>query len=157
MTERIGAILRINAFIQSVQGGKVYLNGKQVEVVALDRTCAFEDMSEIELNDEQITNLFDQTHGKAPASAPNPARDTQFAGFAKMLWDDLSHAQYTTRHYNNMTTAEIDRHTIEKIIAQRAYDLVLYTLHITDYPDRFGVEYAMCEIPDMTAWPEANE
>lgn len=152
MTERIGAILRINSYIQSVHG-KIYLNGKQVDCVALDQTCFFKDGSDIELDDEQITDLFDQTHGKKPATnAPvEPTRDTQFAHFAILLYQELC----------DRCLVQIDRPLVrdfmKKVIAQRAYDLVVHTLHITDYPDRFNLDNAMQEIPDMTAWPEASK
>jgi hypothetical protein len=80
-----------------------------------------------------------------------PARDTQFAGFASLVVEDLRlHGGFPMRPVNR---SEV-RPLIERIIARRAYDLVKHTLLATDCPDRFGIEGAMREIPDLTHWPD---
>lgn len=59
-------IIRINGYIQ--QGmGKLYLFGKEVLCVALDRTCTFvEGGTDVELTDLQLEDLFNQTFGQVP-------------------------------------------------------------------------------------------
>ena len=58
-------IIRINAYIQRGMG-EVTLDGKSVECVALDRTCTFKSIGELdeqELTDDQLNALFSQTFG----------------------------------------------------------------------------------------------
>jgi hypothetical protein len=149
--ERIGAILRINAFIQSKQG-KLYLDDKEILCVSLDNVCSFaRHTPDIELTHEQITDLFNRTSSVKTdiVTLHLPVvstRDTQFAGFAELLAQELI-----------MEAQRPDRSELLLLLARRAYDLVKHTLLTTDYPDRFNLTAAMQEIPDMTAWPEVNE
>lgn len=72
-------------------------------------------------------------------------RDTQFAGFAKALYEELSGKLLIHGH---PTTLAIDRPFTEQIIAQRAYDLVHYVLRCNG---------GIADIPDMTTLPEVSE
>lgn len=63
-------IIRINAFIQRKMG-TLYLDGKEVEVVSLDRTYVMGKKEITEpLTDEQLEELLGQTYGKPPAKQP---------------------------------------------------------------------------------------
>jgi len=57
-------IIRINAFIQRKMG-KILLDGKVVDSVALDGSCNFEDYKdpEVMLTNQQLDALFAQTFG----------------------------------------------------------------------------------------------
>jgi hypothetical protein len=90
---------------------------------------------------------------------PTP-RDTQFTGFAKLLFDEL---------YNNddMFFDTADPHWHEewqKVIARRAYDLSQHTVgYCLDYLHECGVELSgtmnsriQPSIPDMTRLPEVS-
>lgn len=75
-------------------------------------------------------------------------RDTHFAGFAKLLMDDLIDAQVEHYHDNNREDF------VTTLIAQRAYDLVHHALEydsaeMVDWP----LEQVMKSIPDLTEWP----
>ena len=96
------------------------------------------------------------------------ARDTQFAGFAKLLWDEL----VEQRGYVDVDAYwddGIDPINYRQIIARRAYDLVKHTMielscqGALDFrdPDFDKYEYRAGEmveiIPDMTEWPREEE
>jgi hypothetical protein len=66
-------------------------------------------------------------------------RDTHFAGFARLLIDEL---------YNNGPQT-ID--TFEKIIAQRVYDLASFAV----YKSMRGC--SLSQIPDITEWSTLTE
>ena len=74
-------------------------------------------------------------------------RDTQFAGFAKMLWQEL---------YHEIDWQQDSGEGVEQIIARRAYDLVSHTLLNTGpmMLDCYSHEEQVAAIPDMTTWPE---
>lgn len=71
--DEVMQILRINAYIQR-EMGKLYLSGKEVLCVALDRTCTFhvEGEGDIELTDAQLDDLFKQTYGASPETEDKP-------------------------------------------------------------------------------------
>lgn len=85
-------------------------------------------------------------------------RDTHFAGFAKALWAELE--------ANIDFIPESDKHRktflprIEKIIAQRSYDLVWSTICMQPYlntiPD-LSMREAMDLISDMPQLPDTEE
>jgi hypothetical protein len=86
--------------------------------------------------------------GKEVAST----RNTQFAGFAKALVDDLF----------KEGSAWLKREQCEKIIAQRAYDLVAHTLNMVPHlmqvaENAQAVEEVIVFIPDLTELPEVSE
>lgn len=63
-------IIRMNAFIQHGKG-TLYLDGKEVTVVSLDRSYVLgEHLIDEPLTDEQIEELLGQTFGKPPAKQP---------------------------------------------------------------------------------------
>ena len=78
-------------------------------------------------------------------------RDTHFASFAKLVAEELPDPPVDDS-YLGLPTAEW-KETIQKIIARRAYDLMIHTL----YHSRYDREVPSVSIPDMTAWPEENE
>ena len=86
------------------------------------------------------------------------ARDTQFAGFAKLVVEDLRlHGGFPMRPVNR---SEV-RPLIERIIARRAYDLAYHVMSETTVgmaAENEGGELSRQEnidaIPDLTHWPE---
>lgn len=85
------------------------------------------------------------------------ARDTQFACFAQLLVDDLRSKAHITVHPNSAYPAV--EPLIEKIIAQRAYDLVKHAVEECELQEgmlaaRMTSEALLHNIPDMTNWPE---
>ena len=83
----------------------------------------------------------------------NIERDTQFAGFAKLLFDELPE-QNSDFHPN------WEEETM-KIIARRAYDLAVYVIHMHTAIERPGMVFTpadiLREMPDMTALPEERK
>ena len=67
------------------------------------------------------------------------SRDNQFAGFAKMLWQEL---------YHEIDWQQDSGENAEQIIAQRAYDLVMHAVSETT-----GAK-SIDHVPDMRQWPE---
>jgi hypothetical protein len=97
-------------------------------------------------------------------------RDTQFAGFAKLLWDELINAN--GGGYIDVNTDfddGIDPTDYRGIIARRAYDIVKHAIielscqGALDFrdPDFDKYEYRAGEmveiIPDMTEYPQDQE
>lgn len=76
-------------------------------------------------------------------------RSTKFAGFAKLLQDDLAHSGYDEIGYRSGETTK-------RIIAERAYDLVRHAISsIGPYHlDVLTTEETIEDIPDLTAWTE---
>ena len=94
------------------------------------------------------------------------ARDAQFAGFAKLLFDELYDQFNNLRCQEDDGTyeerdkeAEQTRKNIQGNIASRAYNLAFHAaLHINERDcDVLGFEEAVRRIPDMTEWPEEQE
>src|SRR5260221_7211800 len=93
-------------------------------------------------------------------------RDNHFAGFAKLLNDELleDEANRALRGrvvpYDEIHQAiALAREERERFIARRAYDLVLISIKEASAND---LEYVSAQekmqyIPDMTAWPEESE
>ena len=94
----------------------------------------------------------------------NSSRDTQFQGFAKLLFE-----QTMATSALDMVDAERfwgDTHIAELklLLAQRAYDLALHvlqevgSLHVNRvYSKEELLEYLkdkLTDVPDMTTWPE---
>lgn len=95
-------------------------------------------------------------------------RETQFAGFAKALWDELPDL-----NVNSLIAFDEWSETSEKIIAQRAYDLVRHALYCDNinsaywpgHPlygqasDIYEKETAqkVSDIPDLTELPEVSQ
>ncbi len=83
----------------------------------------------------------------------NIERDTQFAGFAKLLFDELPE-QNSDFHPN------WEEETM-KVIARRAYDLAVYVIHMHTAIERPGMVFTpadiLREMPDMTALPEERK
>ena len=79
------------------------------------------------------------------------ARDTQFAGFAELLADEL-------RGW------ELSRPGVKQIIARRAYDLVCHSVsqitgQMGDEMEAGTMKPQDCAeyVPDLTEWPEASD
>jgi hypothetical protein len=73
-------------------------------------------------------------------------RDTQFAGFAKALLLEMIEEEFGQLNVNALDTGIIS--DLEKIIAQRAYDLAKHVSFYTD--DGFVTD----DIPDLATFSE---
>lgn len=85
------------------------------------------------------------------------ARDTQFAGFAKRLLEELKPYQamlLLALQSADQREREWAENMIQTITAQRAYDLVVHTLSNTEHInlDRLTEEEHAARIPDMVEW-----
>ena len=84
-------------------------------------------------------------------------RDTHFAGFAKLLWDELMQANGLGYIFVDEDKHDdgIDPTNYRLLIAQRAYDLVFHTIMNIDpyHLDALSTEEIPARIPDMTEWP----
>lgn len=83
------------------------------------------------------------------AECSSPTRDTQFAGFAELLWKELI-----------ATDAERYGDQQRELIAQRAYDLVKHTTsYIGDCVANVfaSVDEVVGMIPDLVEWPEQEK
>lgn len=75
-------------------------------------------------------------------------RDTQFLGFARLLFRELTGVDDTFEYP-----------VPERLIAQRAYDLAYHvlehTLETVEHKEPLfqPVKYYMPDIPDLTSWP----
>lgn len=106
-------------------------------------------------------------------SEAQPTRDTQFAGFAKLLPEDMKpdltmlftemHANYPSNSPKGIEEAE---EIIKQHLAQRAYDLVRHAVEhamltgmsLPGYIDKERyITHVMQAIPDMTEWPEEDK
>lgn len=90
----------------------------------------------------------------------NNERDIHFANFARLLWEEMAQwqepMQSTTHLRCDLKREQSD--AIERLIARRAYDLVLHTANCMDsaWLDRLDMEEIPARIPDMTAFPEVQ-
>jgi len=87
----------------------------------------------------------------------NTLRDTQFAGFAKLLWEEL--LELRGRGYIDVANDMMDEEwnaEYRQIIARRAYDLVGHALENIDPNDldRLSPDERVLKMPDLTEWPE---
>jgi hypothetical protein len=87
------------------------------------------------------------------------SRDTQFQGFAKLLWDELVSAN--GGGYIDVNTDfddGIDPTNYRGIITRRAYDLAFHAALRIDEKDCdvLGFEKAVRNIPDITEWPQES-
>lgn len=83
-------------------------------------------------------------------------RDTQFAGFARLLYDELARNVLATS-YTSWSDFEAFKQEQSQIIARRAYDLVNHVLSnekLQWYPIE---EISMRDIPDLKEWPKESE
>lgn len=92
----------------------------------------------------------------------NP-RETQFAGFAKLLYEDFLRQAESDTLQETLVPDYADkwRMKTEQIIARRAYDLVehviqsrLQGIELLMRLDREWVAEQVQSIPDLTEWPE---
>jgi hypothetical protein len=83
----------------------------------------------------------------------NP-RDTQFAGFAKLLAEELPEPPIDDSVLG-IVHAEW-REQVELIIAQKTYDLVGHAFRETQVWHNDGIDCAVQSIPDMTEWPRED-
>lgn len=84
------------------------------------------------------------------------SRDTQFAGFAKMLLNDIMRSNAVDivdvqRFWRDEDIAEV-----EQIIARRAYDLAHHIIEHVEISaiDMLSIDECVERIPDMDEWPE---
>ncbi len=92
----------------------------------------------------------------------NSERNIHFQGFAKLLWDEISHnLRFLDFGFNPEQQASIDNH-VREIIAQRAYDLVFFLSY--EHPQEIEaaqwggpsddeIHRHIASLPDLTEWP----
>lgn len=89
------------------------------------------------------------------------ARDTQFAGFASLLWKEIQHEYITYLQREFGTFAECDER-VEQIIARHAYDLVQHSVESCEEQEdemdcRIRSERLLRNIPDLMKFPEEGK
>ena len=84
----------------------------------------------------------------------NDARNEHFAGFAKLLVDEILSDGLDDGYLGFAAERKI-----QKIIAQRAYDLVAHTIFNMEHIDldRLGITEHILKIPDMAGWEEITQ
>jgi hypothetical protein len=83
-------------------------------------------------------------------------RDTQFMGFAKALYEELTQNVILTNR--GLSQIEAFKKDQELLIARRAYDLVEHTLnYTTESMARMFTDEAIEAIPDMTELQRGTE
>lgn len=80
----------------------------------------------------------------------NP-RDTQFAGFAKALYQEI---EDMTCSFSVLPSADEMKRLECEIYARRAYDLVAHVLSNEKLQWRPLEDISVSDIPDLTEWPE---
>lgn len=112
---------------------------------------------EIELDDALPDHVV-RIHAPVEESEQSP-RNTQFAGFAKLVVDDLMNVELAFAGFTIDAPRKEYREEWEKIVAQRAYDLVCHTIwNIKPINlDRELPDDHVLLIPDMTIWPEDKQ
>jgi hypothetical protein len=91
-----------------------------------------------------------------PMTGEENARDTQFHGFACMVWEEIMQLILAdNRHIDRGTMPDPYRN----LIARHAYDLVGHTVEHIDPKDLdvLGLEETVERIPDMTELPKEQE
>jgi hypothetical protein len=94
----------------------------------------------------------------------NNERDTKFLGFARLLFEELPEYPDSSEFVYELQLALNDwTEAVEKLIAQRAYDLVYHVLETAEAHNLFAhdfygyfsldTEAKLTEIPDLTEWP----
>lgn len=80
-------------------------------------------------------------------------RDTQFAGFAEKLYQEI---QEMACSYRTAPSPEELKQRECEIIARRAFDLVLHTVWNVAPIDleRLFMHEVAAKVPDMATWPE---
>ncbi len=114
------------------------------------------------LTQGQMIERWIQDHRYPPQttkeSEQNTERDTHFAGFAKLVGEDIASNMGIIFDVAYKPEEEyID--AICQIIARRAYDLAFHTLMNTSpaWLDVLDPSEWVGRIPDMTAWPEESK
>lgn len=88
-------------------------------------------------------------------------RDTQFAGFAKALWDEIAEEMAEATAYGREYS--IADGSIEWIIARRAFDLAVHIAHHVnvcgeDLKSKFWTASEIVEgIPDLAELPKEQD
>lgn len=86
-------------------------------------------------------------------------RDTHFASFAQLLWDDLL-AELDRQLGMTLLLTPKEQKIVKDIFAQRAYDLIEHAcnqLENAEYELRYWPSEQVIDefIPDLTQWPES--
>jgi hypothetical protein len=95
----------------------------------------------------------------------NNPRDTQFAGFAKALYDDIRHMfddLQSQKYWGELDEAKQTEEDIKSYIARRAYDLIEHACDAIDdkqwdYESRLSSWHMRESIPDMPVLPEEKQ
>src|SRR6266699_4010486 len=81
-------------------------------------------------------------HERKLVDAQKQERDTHFAGFAKLMWEEASNTPMNE---------------IEQLIARRAYDLVVHALNTCSLEAFEIMVNGAQEVPDLTEWPKSEQ
>ncbi len=113
-------------------------------------TCGDEHVA-LTITQAMMVQRWFQAHMEAHRAVPARPRDTQFAGFAKLLWQELM--QKTTEEWEQISRfgSAMDDTEYITVIARRAYD---FANHIREWADQC---MPLSEALDMTAWPKDDE
>lgn len=126
------------------------------------------EIHDIELHSMNITDSTYSSGGYigirsyGGAEQPTP-RDTQFAGFAKLLWERLCDANgHGYIDVNKFDDDGVDPTNYQLVIAQSVYDLIYQGCEViydreTDFEARITLESMIEHFPDMTEWPEKTK
>ena len=79
-------------------------------------------------------------------------RDTHFAGFAKLLWDELLHV-HEFGYIEVSDDEEEENVQYQEIIARRAYDLARHFVWHAMGGTENAITIIVADVPDMTEWP----
>jgi len=106
-------------------------------------------------------------HERKLVEAQKQERDNHFAGFAKLLWDDLleanGHGYIDVNADDNPADGwssldgRVERPGYLTVIARRAYDLVVHALNTCSLEAFEIMGNGAQEVPDLTEWPRSEQ
>lgn len=114
------------------------------------------DVSEEEAKELGIF-IKQKAEDETPMTTNDPQRDSQFSGFAKLLFEEIREAEDRYSGDPNVFVT----HEVKERIAQRVYDLVEHTFHSVDNDACAGMTFnaliQLGKIPDLTEFPDESE
>lgn len=107
-----------------------------------------------------VPSLYDRAPIEGERMSGN--RDTQFQGFAKLLFDDVVDMfsnRFIELDNGERQEAEETKQSILEVFAECAFALVAHTIAHTSHIelDRMLPEEHAAIIPDLTEWPKESE
>ncbi|SRR5260221_7865832 len=100
--------------------------------------------------------LIERLHEALPdipiwTGEPMADRDTHFKEFAKLLFDEIGTLNtFAIQRFGDYTSFDV---AAKKLIAQRAYNLVVMSLSAYDDADPEYIKMYIPKVPDLTEWP----